>query len=55
LGYLLLNPYYQLSINSKEKEIPEKFLKIVAENHDSGINYIIDILPINKIPISVQI
>ena len=55
LVYLLLNPYYQLSINSKEKEIPEKFLKIVAENHDSGINYIIDILPINKIPISVQI
>jgi len=38
-----------------EKQIPEEYLKIVAENHDSGINYILDILPIEKIPISVQI
>ena len=55
LIYLMLNPHYKYSMTPPDKQILEKYLKIVAENHDSGINYILEILPINKIPTSVQI
>ena len=55
LDYLLLNSRYKYSMDPIEKQIPEEYLKIVAETHDSGINYILNILPIEKIPISVQI